>query len=119
MSTAQFDAIVIGVGTAPLIDPAQIGEIAPGLAQRCDGAGGDGFRRAVEPLLDVAPILVEQRAQIGEDARPLGHALLEPGRRRHLLGEPGAQPFLAEIPGDAQALRGTVGDPFDQHRHGA
>ena len=104
---------------APLVDARQIGEEEAGLAQGIERA--QRHRVLGQPImsfLDVAPILLEERAQIGEDARAIGHALFELGGRRHLAGETRAQPFLPEIPGYAQPLRSAISEPFERVGHG-
>ncbi len=102
----------------PLLDRAQIGEEVERAA--------DLLQRIAEPVswgrvvagLDVAPILLHQRAQVREETLPVRHwPPAKRFRQSHWTTHSGGQQLLAEKPADARGLRRVERHPVQWGYH--
>jgi len=87
-------------------DGAEIGEKVDRPAQSGQRVPAPPFWRGIDPGLDVAPVHLEERPEIGEQAPPIWHrAAAQMGRQRHRPAKALGQEFLAEKPADPHRLR--------------
>jgi hypothetical protein len=64
----RLDQTLLGRSLTPRLDRGKIGEEIDCAAQGGGGTAQPVSRRRVPPSLDIAPILLEQGEQVGEDA---------------------------------------------------
>ena len=102
----------------PLFDRTQIGEeiqCAADLLQRLAEPVGRG---RIVAGLDVAPVLLHQRAQIREETLPVRHwTFAERFRQSHRTTHSGSQQFLTEEPADPCGLRRVERHPVQSGYH--
>src|SRR5438477_285952 len=110
IETGDMEARVIRL-YLPEKSPGSAGDVE----QPC--ASPDGRGRIVAGL-DVAPVLLHQRAQIREETLPVRHwTLAERFRQSHRTTHSGSQQFLTEEPADTCGLRRVERHPVQSGYH--
>src|SRR5215469_14705792 len=91
---------------APLFDRAQIGKKIEGATDLLHRLADPFGWRRVKARLDVAPVLLQQQAQVRQQALPAGdRASAQLVRHRNRSAHPSGKQLLTEEPTDADRLR--------------